>query len=58
VAFRVQKLHFAYKYLVFNLQNCILNYKVASRLAIQQRKISTGEIEVLYDKKAKKFDNM
>jgi len=35
-----------------------LNYKVASRLAIQQRKISTGEIEVLYDKKAKKFDNM
>ena len=35
VAFRVQKLRFAYKYLVFNLQNCILKYKVASRLAIQ-----------------------
>ena len=37
VAFRVQKLHFAYKYLVFNLQNCISNYKVASWNAIQQR---------------------
>lgn len=36
VAFRVQKLHFAYKYLIVNLQNCISNYKVASLLAIQQ----------------------
>ena len=37
VAFRIQKLRFAYKYLVFNLQNCISKYKVASRLAIQPR---------------------
>ena len=36
VAFRVQKLRFAYKYLIVNLQNCISNYKVASRNAIQQ----------------------
>ena len=35
VAFRVQKLRFAYKYLIVNLQNCISNYKVASRNAIQ-----------------------
>ena len=35
VAFQVQKLHFAYKYLIVNLQNCISNYKVASRNAIQ-----------------------
>ena len=34
VAFQVQKMHFAYKYLVVNLQNCISNYKVASRFAI------------------------
>ena len=38
VAFRVQKLRFAYKYLIVNLQNCISNYKVASRNAIQQVK--------------------
>ena len=37
VAFRVQKLRFAYKYLVFNFQNCISDYKVASRFAIQQK---------------------
>ena len=35
VAFRVQKLRFAYKYLIVNLQNCISNYKVASRIATQ-----------------------
>lgn len=35
MAFRVQKLRFAYKYLVVNLQNCVSNYKVASRLATQ-----------------------
>ena len=35
VAFRVQNLRFAYKYLIVNLQNCISNYKVASRNAIQ-----------------------
>ena len=35
VAFRVQKLRFAYKYLIVNLQNCISNYKVASRNATQ-----------------------
>ena len=35
VAFRVQKLRFAYKYLIVNLQNCISYYKVASRNAIQ-----------------------
>lgn len=33
MAFRVQKLRFAYKYLIVNLQNCISNYKVASRIA-------------------------
>ena len=38
VAFRVQKLRFAYKYLIVNLQNCISNYKVASRNAIQPLK--------------------
>lgn len=37
VAFRVQKLRFAYKYLIVNLQNCISNYKVASRNAIQPK---------------------
>ena len=37
VAFRVQKLRFAYKYLIVNLQNCISNYKVASRIATQQK---------------------
>ena len=36
VAFRVQKLRFAYKYLIVNLQNCISNYKVASRNATQR----------------------
>ena len=36
VAFRVQKLHFAYKYLIVNLQNCISDYKVASWSAIHQ----------------------
>ena len=35
VAFRVQKLRFAYKYLIVNLQNCISDYKVASRNATQ-----------------------
>ena len=35
MAFRVQKLRFAYKYLIVNLQNCISNYKVASRIATQ-----------------------
>lgn len=35
VAFRLQKLRFAYKYLVVILQNCTSNYKVASWLAIQ-----------------------
>ena len=40
VAFRVQKLRFAYKYLIVNLQNCISNYKVASRNAIQLCRIS------------------
>ena len=39
VAFRVQKLRFAYKNLVFNLQNCISNYKDASRNAIHHLKI-------------------
>lgn len=38
MAFRVQKLRFAYKYLIVNLQNCISNYKVASRIATQQHK--------------------
>ena len=42
VAFRVQKLRFAYKYLIVNLQNCISNYKVASRNAIQQRDRNSG----------------
>lgn len=37
VAFQVQKMHFAYKYLVVNLQNYISNYKVASRFAIHPR---------------------
>ena len=36
VAFRVQKLRFAYKYSIVNLQNCISAYKVASRFAIQR----------------------
>ena len=49
VAFRVQKLRFAYKYLVFNLQNCISNYKVASRNAIQP---VTQQMEILPDRKA------
>lgn len=40
VAFRVQKLRFVYKYLIVNLQNCISNYKVASRNAIQLRPFS------------------
>lgn len=35
MAFRVQKLRFAYKYLIVNLQNCISNYKVTSRIATQ-----------------------
>lgn len=38
MAFRVQKLRFAYKYLIVNLQNCISNYKVASRIATQHAK--------------------
>ena len=38
VAFRLQKLRFAYKYLIVNLQNCISAYKVASRFAIQRRR--------------------
>ena len=36
MAFGVQKLRFVYKYLIVNLQNCILHYKVASRFATQQ----------------------
>ena len=38
VAFRVQKVHFAYKYLIVNLQNCISDYKVASWSAIHLEK--------------------
>lgn len=53
VAFRVQKLRFAYKYLIVNLQNCISNYKVASRNAIQlvsvYEMIVTNSYENLYD---------
>ena len=35
VAFRVQKLRFAYKYSIVNLQNCISGYNVASQNATQ-----------------------
>lgn len=35
VAFRIQKLRFAYKYSIVNLQNCISSYKVAARIATQ-----------------------
>jgi len=35
MAFRIQKLHFVYKYSVVNLQYCISVYKVASRLSIK-----------------------
>lgn len=42
MAFRVQKLRFAYKYLIVNLQNCISNYKVASRIAIQVLRVYYG----------------
>ena len=51
VAFRVQKLRFAYKYLIVNLQNCISNYKVASRIATQLIfKISLSvSLRILYD---------
>lgn len=40
VAFRVQKLRFAYKYLIVNLQNCISDYKVASWNATHQKMIT------------------
>ena len=33
--FRLQKLRFAYKYLVVRLQNCISRYKTASRFTIE-----------------------
>ena len=55
VAFRVQKLRFAYKYLIVNLQNCISNYKVASRIATQHGKkilchvIFKISLRILYD---------
>ena len=33
--FRLQKLRFAYKYLVVRLQNCVSGYKTASRFSIE-----------------------
>lgn len=38
--FRLQKLRFAYKYLIVRLQNCISGYKTASRFAIEYLLIS------------------
>ena len=35
VAYQLQKLRFAYKYLVVGLQNCISGYKIASGFAIE-----------------------
>ena len=35
MAFGLQKLRFAYKYLVVKLQSCISIYKTASRFAIE-----------------------
>lgn len=35
--FRLQKLRFAYKYLIVRLQNCISGYKTASRFAIESK---------------------
>ena len=35
-----KKWHLAYKYEVFNLQSCISEYKIASRLAIQPNIVS------------------
>ena len=38
VAYQLQKLRFAYKYLVVGLQNCISGYKIASGFAIELNK--------------------
>ena len=43
VAFGLQKLRFAYKYLVVELQSCISGYKTASRFAIEYDLL--GDIE-------------
>lgn len=37
--FRLQKLRFAYKYLVVRLQNCVSGYKTASRFSIESYKL-------------------
>lgn len=57
MAFRVQKLRFAYKYLIVNLQNCISNYKVASRIATQRLSFLVEILTNQNDKSIMQYDN-
>ncbi len=45
LAFRLQKLHFVYKYSLVGYKHCISIYKVASRLTIELKCIN----EAMYD---------
>lgn len=49
--FRLQKLRFAYKYLIVRLQNCISGYKTASRFAIEFFFSKKHIKENIFDKK-------